>query len=104
MIEWLARLKRRGQAEDISLEVAQDRKRLGDQARRLLDDPVLKLAFELVEDDVAERWRATGPNDAQLRETLHHMHVGVQQARSRLERFLGDAKLLEFEQKRREAA
>lgn len=82
-------------------EIARDKVLLGNQAKRLLDDPVLQLAFQRVADDIAERWKQSKRGDTEAREALYHMQAALQDVRAQLQSFVGNAQV---EQKRREAA
>lgn len=75
---------------------------LGTHAKRLLDDPVLALAFERIENKLAETWRHTAVGDADGREAAYRLHWAVEQLKSELAAILGNAKVIEAEQKRKE--
>jgi len=98
----LARLRRRGQAQDLPLEVARSTTLLGEQAKRILDDAVFKLAIDVVDEELAERWRATKLGDAAGREELYRLHCALREIEARLKNFLGDAETVAIERARRE--
>jgi hypothetical protein len=93
----LQRLWRRGQAAEMSVAVAEDTTRLGLAAKHLLDDPVLRLAFDLLEDEYIERWRRSPVGDAAAREECYRLHFALLAVRARLQNLLGDANRLAAE-------
>lgn len=97
----LARLRRRGQAQ-IPREVAESTSLLGEQARRLLDDPVLQLAIDVLDEDLCERWRHTKLGDAAGREELYRLHCAVREVEAKLKVFLGDSERLALERQLRD--
>ena len=98
----LARLRRRGQAQNLPLEVAQSTTLLGEQARRILDDEVYQLAIDVVDEELAERWRATKLGDEAGREKLYQLHCALREIEAKLRTFLGDANRVELERQRRD--
>jgi predicted ArsR family transcriptional regulator len=98
----LARLRRRGQAQNLPKEVAQSTTLLGEQARRILDDEVFGLAIDVVGEEIVERWRNTKLGDEAGRETLYLLHCALREVEARLRNFLGDANRVELERQRRD--
>jgi hypothetical protein len=96
-----ARLRRRGQGQ-IPKEVAESATLLGEQAKRLLEDPVLQLAIDVLDDELAERWRSTRVGDEAGRETLYRLHCALREIEARLKSFLGDAEAIAIERARRD--
>lgn len=80
-----------------------DKALLGAQARRVLADPVLALAFDRIERDLIEGWRRTAVGDQQAREAAYSLVWAVQEVKSRLQNFCNNAKALEAEEKRKNA-
>lgn len=97
----LKRLWRRGQAKEVPRAISEDTTRLGAAAKRLLDDPVLRLAFELLEDDVVRAWGNTVVADREKREVLYHQLFALHQISVKLNALLGQANLLAAEEARR---
>jgi len=97
----LARLRRRGQG-NISPEIARSTTLLGEQARRILDDEVFQLAIDVVDEELAERWRATKLGDEAGREALYRLHCALREIEAKLRNFLGDANRVELERRRRD--
>jgi hypothetical protein len=97
----MQRLWRRGLAAEVSVAVAEDTTRLGQAAKRLLEDPVLQLAFDLLEDEYIERWRGSALGDADRREEHYRLYFALLAVRARLQNLLGDANLLAAEEARR---
>lgn len=80
-----------------------DRIVLGNAAKRLMDDPVLKLAFARVERDLTGMWRQSAAGDRDGREVAYHQMAALAHVKAALTAFLGDAKVIEAERKRQEA-
>lgn len=80
-----------------------DRSVLGEHAKRLLDDPVLTLAFDKLREDLAVAWRNTKADDTESRERAYFMQWALEGVRGKLQALLNDAKVIEAEQKRKEA-
>jgi hypothetical protein len=97
----LRRLWRRGLATEVPTPVSQDTTLLGHAAKRLLDDPVLALAFDLLEDEYVERWRGSALGDTAQREELYRLYFALLAVRARLRLLLDDANLLAAEEARR---
>ena len=98
----LARLWRRGQAQSLPEELARSTTRLGEAAQRLLDDPVLTLAFEALDDELLERWKTTKVSDYAGREMLYALHCALVETEAKLRDFVGDAARVAAEQARNE--
>ena len=77
--------------------------RLGEHAKRLMADPVLLMAFDLVSKKLRDTWAASAPADTEGRERVHAELRGLGRVRGELLAMIGDVKLLEAEEKRREA-
>jgi len=97
----LARLRRRGQGQ-IPQEIAESTSRLGEQAKRILEDPTFQLAIDVLADDLAERWRTSRVGDAEGRETLYRLHCALREVEAKLKAFLGDAEAVATAQQLRE--
>lgn len=75
---------------------------LGNHAKRLLDDPVMKLAFEHVTADLMKTWRETACEDTEKREDAYRMLRALDGVEFKLRRFAGNATLIAAEQRRKE--
>lgn len=93
----LQRLRRRHQAQDLPPTLAEDTTRLGQAAKRLLEDPVLRLAFELLEDDCIRNWRNTPASDKEARELWYWRLFALRDAEAKLRAIVGDANQLAAE-------
>jgi hypothetical protein len=89
----LDRLRRRGQAADISDQMAADTHRIGAEAQRLLDDPILKLAFQTLSDEIVEKWKVTALGDTPGREKLYALHAAMAEVDAKLRAWVGEAKV-----------
>jgi hypothetical protein len=96
--ELWARLRRRGKAAELPRELAEDAIRLGDHAGRLLDDPVLRLAFELIEDDLVRALLSSPPGEAGEREQVYRLVYALREVEARLKAVLGDGRALAAQQ------
>jgi hypothetical protein len=85
-----------------STEPPTDRLQLGAHAKRLLDDPVLALAFDILTDDLAAAWRDSKIADDAKREDAYRMVKAIEAVKSRLQGLADNAKVLQAEQERRE--
>lgn len=99
MIQRIAKLLW-GRAEDAPT----DRMQLGAGARRLLDDPILALAFDLVERELIATILNSAVADREQREAAYRLHWAKEQVRAKLRGMLANAKLIEAEAKRQEEA
>lgn len=82
---------------------AQDADRLGIAAERLIADPVLSMAFDLVKRKLTTTWQASAATDQAGRENVYLQLRALDLARSELMAMVGNRKVLAAEQKRREA-
>jgi hypothetical protein len=94
----LQRLRRRHQAQDLPLSLAADTTRLGQAAKRLLEDPVLTLAFELLEDELIASWANTAGSDRERRDLWYWRLFALKDVQARLRLLLGDANRLAAEE------
>lgn len=84
-------------------DVPTDRSQLGAHAGRLLEDPVLALALDMIEADLVHRIMNSVVGAAEQREAAYRLHWAKEQLRTKLRTLLGNAKVLEEEQRRRDA-
>jgi hypothetical protein len=68
-----------------------DRQELGEEARRLLDNPVLHEAMDRVEQTLVETWKRSDPADAQGREAVFAVYLGMQRFRGQLQQMIANA-------------
>jgi hypothetical protein len=61
-----------------------------DHAKRLLEDELLKEAFEAVEHDIFEEWRNSATADHSVRSELFHTLKGLERLKARLQAILDD--------------
>lgn len=80
-----------------------DRSALGEHAKRLRDDPVLKLAFDKLREDLTAEMLRTKADEPEKRERGYLMIWALEGVRTKLQTLLDDAKVIEAEQKRKEA-
>ncbi len=59
-------------------------------AKRLLEDEVLKEAFEQVEHDIFFEWKTTAPSEHSKRSDLFHTLEGLERLKARLRAILDD--------------
>jgi len=95
----LERLRRRGQAAELPPELAESTRLLGQHCERLLADPVLRLCFELLEEDFTVGFKGTTLGDREGREAWYRMLAALQELDAKLRAMLGDARRLEAEQR-----
>lgn len=79
-----------------------DRRQLGAHAKRLIDDPVLALAFDRIERDLVDSLLNSTVGDTEAREAAYRLHWATEQLRAKLRAMLGDAKVIEAEQARQD--
>lgn len=79
-----------------------DKALLGAHAKRLLDDPVLSLAFERVERKLYETWAGSDPQDAQGRERVFAVHQGLTRVRGELRTMMSDLRMIQAEERLKE--
>lgn len=61
-----------------------------DHAKRLLEDELLKEAFEAVEHDIFEEWRNSAVTEHSTRSELFHTLKGLERLKARLQAILDD--------------
>ncbi len=76
-----------------------DKMQLGNHAKRLLDDPVMRLAFDGVAADLTKTWRDTRAEDAEKREEAWRMLRILEGVEHKLQLF---ARNTTVEERRRE--
>jgi len=81
-------------------EIPTDRRQLGMQGKRLLEDPVLALALDRIDRDLIETILGSAVSDTEAREAAYRLHWAKEQLRTQLALILGDAKVLEAEDRR----
>lgn len=81
-----------------------DKVQLGNHAKRLLDDPVMRLALEHVTADLMKTWRETAAEDREKREDAYRMLRALDGVEFKLRRFAGNAALIAAEQRRKDEA
>ena len=81
-----------------------DKTQLGAAAKRLLDDPVLALALGRIEEKLTQTWRNTTVGAVDEREAAYRLVWAIEHLRSELRAMVGNAKILEAEQQRRDDA
>jgi hypothetical protein len=72
-----------------------DPMQMGENARRLLDDPVLHLALDRIQQKLAETWRNTAIGETEAREAAYRLHWAAEQFRSELRIMVGNARAIE---------
>lgn len=117
--EWQARrreiLADRGEAEIRSWAVEpeaaaepaappDDASQLGAHAKRLLEDPVLALAFARIERDLVASWKGSAVGEQQQRDEAYRLLWALEGVRGKLRGFANNAKLIAAERNRQEAA
>lgn len=80
-----------------------DRSLLGEHAKRLIDDPVLHLAFEALERDLTASWRNTKADQQTLRDDAYRMIRALDGVQAKLFAMLGDKQMIEAQHKAEEA-
>ncbi|HXI76525.1 MAG TPA: hypothetical protein VNH21_05280 [Steroidobacteraceae bacterium] len=73
----------------------EDKMQLGENARRLLDDPVLHAALDRVQQKLIESWRNTAPGEGEAREAAYRLYWASELFRDELRLMLGDARAIE---------
>jgi len=101
-MEWLGWCRIRPAAWRSSLPLPEQPK-LGADARRLLDDPVLVEALDRIEARLLETWRGSEALDEAGREACFRMTWAIREFRAELRRMLGDSRMLERERERQRA-
>lgn len=82
-------------------DVLQDQINRGHAAERLFNDPLMVEAFEMVANDITNRWAASDPADVAGRERLYHELQVVHAVRDRLRSVVATGRLAAAEVKRR---
>jgi hypothetical protein len=85
-------------------DLAQARINRGDRAKHLLDDPVLKEAFDALLADADKAREASKPEEIDLREDCHRAKKAIEALRLKLSNWVADgsieqARLVEEEKK-----
>lgn len=80
-----------------------DRALLGAHAKRLLDDPVLTLAFEKVDKELVNAFRRSAPAEERQRTAIYAEMWALKQVEQHLRVFFGNLQLIEAERKLKEA-
>lgn len=80
-----------------------DKSLIGQHAQRLIDDPVLALAFDKVERDLTATWRNSPLGQKDQREEAYKLIWALAQVRTKLLELLADKKMMEAEEKRLQA-
>lgn len=65
--------------------------RIGDAARRMLNDEAVDLALKTIVDDAKDRWATSRPNDTEGRESTFRMISAVDAVKAQLKRMADDA-------------
>jgi hypothetical protein len=81
-----------------------DKMQLGTHAKRLLDDPVMRLAFERMAADLTTTWLNTAAEEREKREDAYRMLRALDGLERKLRAFTGNATLIAAEQRRKEAS
>lgn len=81
-----------------------DKALLGAHARRLLTDPVLALAFDKADRELIATWRNTALGEIDQREAAYRQVWALGQVKAKLAAFVGDLRMMEIEQAKKEAA
>lgn len=92
-------MKRRVQSpDDDPYLMLRERVSRGEQAQRLLSDPVLEQVLDQVEDDAVTSWRmAHGPSGLSTREAAHAQIAGVDALRNQLRVLFDDGEIARAE-------
>jgi len=89
--------------DSTSARITGDKTLIGIHAQRLINDPVLGLAFEAIERDLTATWRNSALGHGAQREEAYRLVWALAQVRTKLNELLADKKMLEAEQKAKEA-
>ena len=76
-------------SDEGKLRKEQDR---GVQAQRLLDNEILKDAFEKIESEIDRAWKNSEGRDSEVREHAYYMHRAVQSLRDSLKQVVTTGK------------
>jgi len=66
---------------------------VGEEARKLLDNPVLHEALDRVERRLVETWRTSPIGDGEGREATYRLHWAVEELKAELRRMIGNASM-----------
>jgi hypothetical protein len=72
-------------------EAPTDRQELGEEARKLLDNPTLHEAMARVERKLIETWKSSDPADAEGREVVFASYWALHRIRGELQVMIADA-------------
>lgn len=86
---------------DPSVDTLAEAIRRGQAADRIFNDPLMVEAFEMVANDITNRWAASDPADVAGRERLYHELQVVHAVRDRLRSVVATGQLAAAEVKRR---
>lgn len=70
---------------------------LGEEARKLLDNPVLHEALNRIERKLTLTWRSTAAGDEAGREAAYRLHWAVEALRAELQVMIANAKMAQRE-------
>ena len=73
--------------------------REGQNAKALLEDPLLIKSYEVIQNDIFQKWIRTEIDDTNEREALYHSLRGVLTAQNVLVNTMENGKILEEERK-----
>ena len=71
----------------------------GQDAKRLLEDPLLIKSYEVIQNDIFQQWIRTDIGETETRESLYHSLRGVLTAQNVLVNTMENGKILEEERK-----
>lgn len=71
----------------------------GQEASMLLDNPVIKNAFNVILNEGYQQWISTKPEEKDARETLYHSQIAALKFKQVLVNTMENGKLLEEERK-----
>ena len=71
----------------------------GQDAKRLLEEPLLIKSYEVIQNDIFQQWIRTELGDSDKRESLYHSLRGVLTAQNVLVNTMENGKILEEERK-----
>ena len=71
----------------------------GQDAKRLLEEPLLIKSYEVIQNDIFQQWIRTDIGDSDKRESLYHSLRGVLTAQNVLVNTMENGKILEEERK-----
>ena len=68
-----------------------DRQELGEEARKLLDNPTLHEAMDRVERKLTETWKQSAPDETRERDAAYHMLWALHRVRGELQVMIAEA-------------